>query len=104
VFLGVVMDESGSVLEGLEQYLDWDEDDGLIVVASSEYYDEELVSPVDELIEDLLAGGRGSGDYRFLYCVAHELNRHEEAVRRAAEMMEDDQVPGLFNLDPEDLQ
>jgi len=34
------------------------------------------------------------------------LNRNEELVRRAAEMMEDDlaSVAGLFDLEPEDLE
>jgi len=92
--------------EELEQYLDWDEDEGLVMVTSSDEYDDEVIAPVDELVEEIIQQGRDTGDYRFLYCVAHELNRNEELVRRAAEMMEDDlaSVAGLFDLEPEDLE
>jgi hypothetical protein len=89
--------------EDLEQYLDWDEDEGLILVTSSEEADDEFIAPIDELVEEIIQQGRDAGDYRYLYCVAHELNRNESLVRRAAEMMEDD-VAGFFDLDPEDLQ
>jgi len=92
--------------EELEQYLDWDEDEGLILVTAFEEVEDEVIAPVDELVEDIIQQGRDTGDYRFLYCVAHELNRGEELVRRAAEMMEDDltAVAGLFDLEPEDLE
>jgi len=92
--------------EDLEQYLDWDEDEGLILVTAFEGAEDEVIAPVDELVEEIIEQGRDTGDYRFLYCVAHELNRNEELVRRAAELMEDDltAVAGLFDLEPEDLE
>jgi hypothetical protein len=93
----------------LEQQLDFD-DDGLVlqtfVGEESEDDPAEVITPVDELIQDVIHQGKLSNDYRYLYCIAHELSRYSELSREAAMIMEDNirSIGDLFDMDPEDLE
>ena len=83
----------------------WDEDYSLHLVVSLDD-EEEMIVPVEELVEELIQRGRVSGDFRDLYCAAHELDRYQEQVREAAQLMEEgmEHISELYGMDVEDLE
>lgn len=83
----------------------WSEDEQLHLRISDSDGGETII-PVDELIEEVIDTGRVDGDFRTLYCVAHELGRYQEQVREAAQLMEEgmEHLADLYGLDVEDLE
>ena len=87
--------------EYIDVSLQWDEIDGLHLALNDG--DSEEVLKLDDLVEEAIDEHRTDGDYRHLYCLAHDLNRLQEIIREAAQMMEDD-VATRYGMDPEDLE
>ena len=94
----------------MEFELDFEDDVGLVVAASAFHpasdEDQELVVPVDEMVDEAVIYHKELGDYAGLYTIAHELERNGEKARQAAQIMEDSEatVAGLFDLDPGDFE
>jgi hypothetical protein len=89
--------------------LHFDDDFGLAVAAYAFHpmsdEEQELIVPVDEMVDEAIQAHRELGDYAGLYTVAHEMERNGEKAREAAQLMEDsdEAVADLFDLDAGDL-
>jgi hypothetical protein len=91
--------------DDLEISMHWDEDDALHLAIIDDNGDERIV-PLDELVDEVITNGQVEGDFRNLYCVAHELDRYQEKIREAAQLMEEgtEHLAELYGMDVEDLE
>jgi hypothetical protein len=93
----------------MEFDLDFDDDVGLVVAAAAFHpasdEEQELIVPVDEMVDESIQFHRELGDYAGLYTIAHEMERNGEKAREAAQLMEDSHtaVADLFDIDPDDF-
>lgn len=92
-----------------DHYLDFDEDDGLILqyfVGEVQAEDPvEIIIPMNDLVEDIILEGKQEQGYQYLYNIAHEFNRYSELAREAAQIMEDGMgtIEDYYGLDEGDL-
>ena len=87
--------------------LRWGEADGLFLELSEDDFDDDpSLFPVEELVEEVMAEGRATGDFQMLYCIAHELTRLGEEVRSIALQMDTDEntLVEYYGIDREDLE
>jgi len=88
--------------------LDFEDDEGVIITTYVALYPDDFAQEVDTplgtILEETLSLCKFDSDYKRLYCVAHELQRHAEKLREVAQQIEDgNMIQDLFNVDPNDL-